>query len=257
MPWPLVLAATLCTLTPYASRTTSPEAPPEPSPEPQRFRGLVEELRIGSMARKVDGFGRVGGLAVSDDGVIWIANEHAAAMLRFSPGRLVQGQDRRAGRRPGRVQEPDGAGFAFRRPCRRLGPGLARVMIFEATGERRSGFPVAKAVINRPRPLLVTDSQNRIWILKGVDLDLRDGRVGAETWGIYDDEGRKLGSESSPDPEAAGPRFTARHYPASVMPGLSTRTVSRISPCGFVVSGRNNSYVLTWDAPVPGRISRD
>ncbi len=221
----------------------------------QQRVALVEELRLGSVDGGAEAFGRVSGVATIDGGTLWVADEHAASLLRFSAEGEFLGAVGRRGSGPGEFRSVMGVRSLLGQRVVTWDPGLARVTIFSSDGEVDFQFNVPQAVVLRDRRLLHTDTTSRVWILTHVATGPR--REGQETWSVFDTTGLLLETVRGPVPDIRGPRFVRRRLAYTQMYAFTERTISAVSPCGYLVRGRNDRYRISWGAAPETTITVD
>jgi len=203
---------------------------------------LVEEVRIGTL----DGderyaFGRIGDLAVGDDGVIWVCDPQAKAIRRFSPEGEALGSVGREGEGPGEFGDPGNV--------ERLADGrmvtwdqrLFRVSFFGADGTFERSFQLNTGVVIGAPGVFTAGHDGVLYVMT------LDRALGAPNpllaWLRVTLDGEVLDSLPGLPNAVEGPRA----YPV--------RNVRMMSPRGYVVRGRTDRWALTHPLP-DGRVLR-
>lgn len=194
---------------------------------------LVEELRIGTaMGSREESFGLIGGVLPLTDGSIWIGDRHLGAIQRFdSTGRYL-GQVGRSGQGPGEFRYPQGMRQLSDGSVAVWDDGQVRISLFGSSGTFLRSFQPPSFMIGTP--------------MEELELDRETGQL------------MLLGGEISPDPRGKHSLFWLRLSPDGVVldtvfveprepEGLvdSRATLTALSPLGYRVLGRNDSYALT------------
>ena len=198
---------------------------------------LVEEMRIGTLDGDVNyAFGSVGGVAVMDDGTIWVGDRHLSAIRRFDSDGVYIDQIGREGEGPGEFQYPFGM-----RPLRDgsvavWDDGQLRVSRFDASGDFLDSFRPATVMIGSSNlEELETDTEGHLYLIALTGLTERPRRL---FWIKMRPNGEVLDSIYLPSSEQEG----------TVDP---IRTTAVLSPLGYLVTARNDDYVV--HRPLPDR----
>ncbi len=196
---------------------------------------LVEDVRIGS----IDGderyiLGEVSGVAVTADGDIWVADQAAAHVRRYSPQGEHLGDVGRRGEGPGEFDRPLQVRWDARDETMLVWDPLnSRLHRFSAEGDLVDSYPLELAghlsVYGLPQMQL--DTAGRTY---GLDRDRgpRSGRSRGVMWTVRDPEGRVVDTLRAPAPDSEGIIHPIR---SSTAP----------SPLGYLVSGRNDEIALS------------
>lgn len=203
---------------------------------------LVEEVRFGTL----DGderyaFGRIGDLAVGDDGVIWVCDSQAKAIRRFSPEGEALGTVGREGEGPGEFGDPGSV--------ERLGDGrmatwdqrLFRVSFFRPDGTFERSFQLNTGVVIGAPGVFVAGDDGILYVMT---LDRALGLPNPlMVWLRVTQDGAVRDSLASLPGEVEGPRA----YPV--------RNVRMVSPRGYLVRGRTDRWAI-WRPLPDGRVLR-
>lgn len=219
---------------------------------------LVEEVRIGSIAGPEEySFGSVGGVAVLEDGTIWVGDSQRHAILRYSVEGEFLGQIGREGEGPGEFRYPsamrvmpDGRVFVWDN-------GLIRVSEFSPEGEFVASFSPPTFMIGGPFEEFEVDSEGYLYLVAltqpkvDVGATVQERLLAASRrprrrfWLKMDQAGTVLDSI-----------FLLPTRPEGTVDRVSTQT--QWSPLGYRVTARNDEYALSLEVQGrPVRIQRD
>lgn len=200
---------------------------------------VVEEIRIGGAeAEEAYNFGRILGVVVQDDGVIWAADGIAMKIRRFTAEGVPVGDVGRRGEGPGEFERLSGIA---RLPDGRVAawdPALGRMSLFSSAGKYLGGFRVAAPVISGPETLR-SDKAGFLYVRDAI------GAFGQirEAWIRVALDGQVQDTIWSPPMEIEGPQ-TGQNYPIGKMYAFSQRTMSELDPAGNLIVGRNDTYAF-------------
>jgi hypothetical protein len=195
---------------------------------------LVEEVRIGTLDGDIDySLGRVGGVVGLADGSIWISDQQLAAIRRYSSEGVFLGQIGREGEGPGEFRRPDGMRLLPDGSVAVWDPGQARVSRFSRDGVLLGSFRAPSVVIAEAWEMFEADTVGHLYILGG-GFSNGPGTTGEMFWTETTTDGEVL------DSVLAQPRQREGWVDPLI-------TVSAVSPRGYVVAGRNESYTFAFE----------
>ena len=123
------------------------DSPPVWGPSPR----VVEEVRIGTLMGEAEyAFGRVGGLAVTGDGTIWVSDIQLGAVRRYTADGVYIDQVGRKGEGPGEFEAPVNMRVLPDASVIVWDYGLMRVTRFEPSGAYVDSFTPPTHMIRGP-----------------------------------------------------------------------------------------------------------
>lgn len=212
---------------------------------------LVEEVRIGVDDGGRFSLGRVQGIAVTVDGVMWVADGVSSSIHRFTEDGGYLGSIGRNGYEQGEFQRLDALHAMTDGRVIAWDPAQTRVTLFSIDG-------VVSRVINLPR-LPVTsgngsntretfrsDNHGRFFLLG--PMPTPDERANRMYWLGFDSTGVLQDTIPLPASNADDPQGGVTRYGFGAMRAFSAATRWALSPEGYLVTGRNSAYTL--DVPL-------
>jgi hypothetical protein len=215
---------------------------------------LVEELRIGALdGDTASTFGRVSGVAVTEEGGVWVADATAVVIRRFSPDGTFTGNVGRRGQGPGEFQDLSGLqGMADGRVAA-YDARLRRVTLFGADGRFLSSFD-----LRLPCGLFTTGQSfaagpdGALFVYTCASVPTREqiqaaGGPNAFSYGWLQvsSTGSVLDTLAVPPPD--NPEFSLRPggvFGTGGMSPYTPSTMGALSPLGYLVTARSDQYVL-------------
>jgi hypothetical protein len=208
---------------------------------------LVEEVRIGVDDGGRFSLGRVQGMAVTVDGVMWVADQVSSSIHRFTEDGRYLGSIGGNGYEQGEFQRLDALHRMSDGRVIAWDPAQTRVTLFSIDG-------VVSRVINLPR-LPVTSgngsntretfrsgSHGRFFLLG--PMPTADERSRYMYWLGFDSTGVLQDTSPLPAPNADDPEGGVTRYGFGAMRPFSAATRWALNPDGNLVTGRNSSYTL-------------
>ena len=245
----LITILVLATLAQTAPDTLTVVAtnPPVWGPNP----ALVEEVRVGV----IDGepeytFGKVNGIALGADGVLWVADGLAGTIRRFTADGSHLDDVGRMGEGPGEFSGNMGIWLARVSGGRvaAFDPPVRRVSVFDAAGVYLDGWPAPIACVTTRGGQFVATVDDTLLLRSCAT------RTGSDLLVRVDLDGAVVDTMSVP-PRDTPSGQTARAQPFGSMPFYIPRNVSAPSPLGYLVSGRTSEYAL-FRPLIDGRVVR-
>ena len=199
---------------------------------------LIEEVRIGTLAGdEAYSFGLVGpgGVAVDDEGVIWVADLQAATIRRYAPNGRHLDDIGREGDGPGEFRNlisldrlPHGRIVAW--------DATRYVTVFDVDGEYVERFPALGSLM-WARDVFLADTTGGVWVYGNV---ARDPSV----WRRYPAGGGEPSVVPVPSRDWDGPRWARQSYGLGSNYGFARMTLSAPSVEGYLIEARNDEYAL-------------
>jgi hypothetical protein len=174
-------------------------------------------------------------MVVLPDGSFWVADAIGPRLLAFSPKGEYEGEVGGRGEGPGEFESIAGIGTLPDGDTAVWDPQLFRVTVFDASGNTKSTFS-ASGIVAPGDEMFRTDTAGSVWILGRVGRGRAFRRFTAD--GMQD-------VVPLPDPEPEGPLWVRQHYASQSMHGFTVRTLPAMSPHGYLLTGRNDSYTLS------------
>jgi hypothetical protein len=205
----------------------------------------VQDLRIGCL----DGpeectFGNISGVAVGEDGSVFIADRFGPTLKAFDPEGLFSGRIGGVGDGPGEFRRIGGMTVLASGDLAIWDHPNQRITIFRPDGEYLRSF---RAENRTPSAALLSDRDGFLYLR---DLRARTtaeiGGLGTDlpfVWVRYDETGALVDSIAIPLADPDGPSFFWSTPWGNRWP-FTTRTVSALSPFGYLVVGRNSEYAI-------------
>jgi hypothetical protein len=198
---------------------------------------LVEELRIGTL----DGapeyvFGAPGGVAVTTDGTIWVADGQWGAIRRYTSAGVYIDQIGREGEGPGEFKYPFGMRVLSDGSVVVWDDGQIRISRFGADGTFLESFSPPAHMIRGNMEELEVDAEDHLYVL-GTNV-------------------ASLSREEARDQSRIRIRWLEMTLTGDVVDTLwaaptesegsidRLATTSALSPLGYLVTGRNDAYAL-------------
>lgn len=218
---------------------------------------LIEELRIGSLeGDERYALGRVEGLVVDADGVIWVADDAVPAIRRFRPdGRFLDFVGR-AGEGPGEFR---GLAGIKRLPDGRIAtwdPRLGRISLFGPGGDYLDAVSHREVTYYSSEEVFQVDPDGRFYVLIGRYRPPSNPGPTRRLWLKIDDDGELL--DTIPVPPRGARALGGRTTPFGSMAPFTPITISGLSPQGYLWVGTSDEYALHRPLPDGGveRIER-
>ena len=202
---------------------------------------LMEDLRLGALeGAEEEMFGSVGAVAVTPGGTVVIADTQVPALRLFSSDGRYLGDAGREGEGPGEYRSLQGVrphpeGFAV------WDPQNARVSVFNEEGAFLRSLRVPSGLYTSD-PFQV-DSAGRFYVKSSGWTDPVTGAVSGKAWLVVGPEAEIRGAIPIPKTEAEGPSFLISAWGGPLRP-FTVRNHAVLSPHGYRVDGRSNSYAL-------------
>lgn len=213
---------------------------------------LVEEIRIGALdGPDVYLFGRVSGVAMGDDGSVYVADMQVPAIRHFDTSGSWIRDVGREGEGPGEYRYIYGMRRLAGGPLAILDPRNARVTRW-VDGEYHSSFPSLSGL--HAADIFAVDTAGRSYV-KTMILDaprrtvtLADGSryiadEPPQAWIRFDADGEVTDTVPIPPDAEEGGGFVLSGKGGYFRP-FSVMTVSTLSPHGYLVEARNDAYAL-------------
>lgn len=217
----------------------------------------VEELRIGTLdGAEEEMFGRIGSMAVTSDGTIWVEDSQVPIIRRFSPDGTFLGNVGREGEGPGeylRMQGmkpmPDG-GVAI------WDPRNTRISVYEGDGAFVTSHRVPAALF--AAEVFQVDTAGFFYVRTLTHRPVTPDQDPDYGWIRISPDGEVVDTLPVPPRDQLGGGFVLATNQGYMRP-FPIETMSTVSPHGYLVTARNSDYAFT--RPLPdGRIlkvSRD
>jgi hypothetical protein len=190
---------------------------------------LLEEVRIGGIDGPVEYvFGEVDGVLATPTGEIWVGDSQQHLIRRYGQAGEYIGQVGREGKGPGEFMYPSNMRRLHDGGIAVWDPGLFRMNIFTSTGELRTTFQPPTGMVGGAFEELELDPKGHLHLIKAKHLGPGRARL---YWLELDEEGEVLDSTFMLPGESEGSQDLIA-------------TFSVLSPRGYLVSGRNDEYVL-------------
>ena len=211
---------------------------------------LVEEVRIGTLeGGGPTSFGRISGIVVDDDGVMWVADDLAAEIRRFDADGHYLGAIGRSGEGPG---EFTGIAGIKRMPDGRIvvwDSRGGRFNFLSAEGEYLSSIPSRVGVIGGRFSTFQVDTTGVIynrWVrfvgVTGPGMNpLKPGQMQA-VWIKRTQEGSVV--DTIDVPPSGRSVMGGGSYPFGTMAPFEPVTLSVMSPHGYLVVAHNERYAI-------------
>jgi hypothetical protein len=201
----------------------------------------VEEVRIGALnGSPTETFGRLGGVAVGPGGEMAVVDLQGPVIRLFDEdGRYVRNVGALGGG-PGEYRQVAGITTTPEGRFAIWDPGNGRISLFETSGELARTFPVRGGMMGG-RETFHVDTAGAFYVQ--VIRSSSQGRIQSYAWLRLDPYGVVLDSLPIPRADEEGPVLYVLRLGASLHP-FTTETVSTLSPRGYQVVGRNDTYAL-------------
>ncbi len=216
---------------------------------PPRELRLIEEVRVGALeGDERYTFGRIAGVAATDDGTLWVADGQTQTVRRYDMGGRWLADVGGEGEGPGEFK-----GIMELRTY--PGDSIAvwdafawRVSIFDAEGTLGRTLTMGfQGSILYGQNQFIVGPDGGFWIL-GIDRDRQDPQGRGETpwiWMQADRDGVVLDTLDQPARDIEGPYMGGPGYGIGAMRAFGHWTNTVISPLGYMVTARNDRYALT------------
>ena len=221
---------------------------------------LVEELKIGALdGPEHEIFGRIVGIVADSAGTIYVADSQVPVVRVFDRDGNYQGSLGRSGEGPGEFLRINGIAAL---PGGRIvvqDVSRARGIVFGPGLVHETEFPLLSG-LNSVGPTIQTDAEGYVYV-RAVAFDPSQPPAqlqGLEEWPFvwikHDPSGGVVDSIDAPPEEAEGPSFTMITGDGPRFP-FTVKTLSAISPAGYLIWGRNDQYAFHRSLP-DGRVVR-
>lgn len=212
---------------------------------------LVPEVSIGELESSDDAYliGQLQSLAVSDDGSIFVYDNHAKALRKYdAEGRAVARFGREGGG-PGEYRNPDG-GLSVLADGRIVlrDPGNARMTVFTPGGELAGSWPINGGFSMSRQSTVGVDGRLYQPALRNQGAELADWQFGIIVW---NPDGTVVDTLAAPTSAFEPPRIEARtenSWSRSSVP-FSAQHVWRFSPLGYFIDGIGSRYAINLHRP--------
>jgi hypothetical protein len=221
---------------------------------------LIEEVRIGMLEGGPEfTFGDITGFVVDSDGVMWVADALAATIRRFRSNGSYLGDVGRKGEGPGEfnggygiglARAPDGRIVSYD-PLRFGGTWSGALAVFSAQGDYVGGLPLRLRGISGGAFQLRADTSGVLYLNNSRTVrqgtlqssGLITGGARQRIWLRMDLHGNML--DTLDVPSANSVSSGGKGYSFGFMPAYTPRTMSALSPHGYLVTGRSDLYALS------------
>jgi len=203
----------------------------------------VEELRIGVLeGPEEEMFGRVGGVAVTPDGVIWVVDASVPVIRRFDGDGSFLGSVGRSGEGPGEYLMPLGIKPTPDGGVAVWDPRNSRISLFGPdagfrTSLRHPGTFYAADVFQ-------VDTAGYLYVRTNLAIPRGPGLDPPQGWVRLSPEGAVRDTVSTPPPDQIGGGFVLS-TPQGFLRPFTVETMSAMSPHGYLVTARNSEYAFT------------
>lgn len=206
---------------------------------------LVEEIRIGVLEGDINlSFGHVTGVAVEDDGTIWVADSQNAEVRRFSSDGEFLSLVASRGEGPGELGGVSGIKLLPDGRIAVFDAHLGRITFFRPGGSFDGSVTRSdrKVVVGGPPEVFQVDRAGAFYLFSMRLRPREDPGPARALWLKLDSQGQVVDSLAIPPTGRA--TIGGRRYPFGEMGSFTPRTMSVLSPEGYVVMGSNDDYAL-------------
>ncbi|MCJ7627150.1 MAG: hypothetical protein MUO50_02065 [Longimicrobiales bacterium] len=203
---------------------------------------LVEEVRIGSL----DGaeeytFGMIGGVAVMEDGTIWVGDRHLSAIRKYGPDGAYTGQIGRKGEGPGEFSYPFGMRVLPDGRVAVWDDGAIRISLFSAAGDFLDSF--------RPNTFMMGST-----LFEEFEVDPEGNLYIIARSGAFSDEPKStFWIKTRPDGQVLDSIFLSGSSSTGIIDPVRKQVT--LSPLGYLVTAINSEYAIEYPDQ-PGTVRR-